>query len=107
MISMKNFPLIKLSFVKVDPLIYLMVFSTNVDRFRRENVKNYPPSGIFHVASKCLVCSRSPRSKNVTGIAQIKWIQSSNSKTAEENEENIINVKLMYHRAYVQNIIIK
>ena len=45
-----------------------------------------------HVASECLVRSRSPRSKNVPGVAQMDRIWLCSSKTAEENEENIIKL---------------
>ena len=56
-----------------------------------------------HVASKCLhvVHSRSPRSKNVKGIAQMDHVRLCSSKTAEENKENIIKLNVSPNR---QNI---
>ena len=54
-----------------------------------------------HVASECLARSRSPRSKNVIGVAQMDCVWLCSSKTAEENEENIIKINVLPNR---QNI---
>ena len=53
------------------------------------------------VASKRVVRSRSPRSKNVIGIAQMDRVQLCSSKIAEEDEENIIKLNVSPNR---QNI---
>ena len=54
-----------------------------------------------HEASKCLVHSRSPHLKNVIGVAQMDRVWLCSSKTAEENEENIIKLNVSPNR---QNI---
>ena len=71
MISMKNFPL---DFEKFDLLIYIVASlhkcGKTWKRKERANILRHLES--CHVASKCLAHSRSPRSKDVIGVAQ--WI---------------------------------
>ena len=84
MISTKNLPL---GFGKVQSTHLSCGFfaQNNVERFGREKIaQNFNilcHLKSCHVASMCLVRSRSPCSKNVIGIAQMDRVSLSSSKT--------------------------
>ena len=68
-------------------------------------IRNLEPC---HVASKScsfqVFQSRPPRSQNVTGVIKMNRVQSYCSKTADENEENIIKLNVSPNR---KNILVK
>ena len=77
MISMKSFPL-DFEKVRSTVLIYLVASSHKImwkdleEKKYHANILRHLES--CHVASECLARSRSPRSKNVIGIAQMDCV---------------------------------
>ena len=83
-ISIKNFPL---GFVKVRSTGTHLSFVGFLNKcgkiWKRKdcaNILRHLES--CHVASKCLICSRSPHSKNVIGIAQMDTAVKHQNKTS-------------------------